>query len=126
MGSKMFTVAVKLRDPVYVTIEKPVLDKPEKFSGRNWKPTFIAWWARVGNYFKYYETTYVMETDKIAFVGHWMSGNAEKWYQAHAAQVKQQNKEDDWTSFASAIKTRFSSEFEQCDAMHKIHRICYT
>jgi len=84
----------KLRDPVTVTIQKPVLDKREKFSGHDAKPTFAAWWARVGNYFKFYETTYVKETDKIAFLGHWMSGNAEEWYEARAAQLKQQNKED--------------------------------
>jgi len=71
-----------------------VLDKREKFSGHDAKPTFAAWWARVGNYFKFYETTYVKETDKIAFLGHWMSGNAEEWYEARAAQLKQQNKED--------------------------------
>jgi len=82
----------KLRDPVRVTIEKSVLDKPEKFSSHNAKPTFAAWWARVGNYFKYYKTTYVMEMDKIAFVGHRMSGNTEEWYETRAAQLKQQNK----------------------------------
>jgi hypothetical protein len=113
------------RDPVRVTIEKPVLDKPEKFSGRDTKPTFAAWWARVGNYFKYYETTYVKETDKIAFVGHRMSGNAEEWYEARAAQLKRQNKEDDWKAFSSAIETRFSSRFEQRDALRKIDRIVY-
>jgi len=95
----------KLQDPVRVTIEKPVLDKPEKFSGCDMKPTFAAWRARVGNYLKYYKTTYVKETDKIAFVGNQMSGNAEEWYEARAAQLKQQNKEDDWKSFASAIET---------------------
>ena len=63
------------------------------------------------------------ETDKIAFMGHWMSGNAEEWYEALAAQLKQQNKEDDWMSFALAIETRFSSQFEQCDALRKIDRI---
>jgi len=55
-----------------------VLDKPEKFSGCDMKPTFAAWRARVGNYLKYYKTTYVKETDKIAFVGNQMSGNAEE------------------------------------------------
>ena len=106
-------------------IEKPVLDKPENFCGRDSKPTFTAWWACVGNYFKYYETTYVKKTDKIAFVGYWMSENAEEWYEARAAQLKQQNKEDDWKSFALAIKTRFSSRFEQRDASRKIDRIVY-
>ena len=86
-----------------------MLDKPEKFSGHDAKPTFVAWLARVGNYFKYYETTYVKETDKITFVGHRMSGNSEEWYEVYAAQLKQQNKENDWKSFASAIETRFSS-----------------
>jgi len=101
---KRSTSPHKLRDPVRVTIEKPMLDKLEKFSGRDAKPTFAAWWAHVGNYFKYYETTYVKETDKITFVGHWMSGNAEEWYEACAAELKQQNKEDDWKLFASAIE----------------------
>jgi len=102
-----------------------VLDKPEKFSSRDANPTYAAWWARVGNYFKYYETTYVKETDKITFVGHQMSCNAEEWYQARAAQLNQQNKEDDWKSFASAIETRFSSRSEQCDTLRKIDRIIY-
>jgi len=105
-------------------IEKPVLDKQEKFSGRDAKPTYTAWWARVGNYFKYYETTYVKETDKIAFVGNRMSGNADEWYEVRATQLKQ-NKEDDWKSFASAIEIRFSSRFEQCEALRKIDRIVY-
>jgi len=100
-----------------------VLDKPEKFSGHNVKPTFAAWWARVGNYFKYYETIYVKETDKIAFVGHRMSGNAEEWYEARVAHLKQQNKEDDWKPFALAIETRFSSRFAQHDALHGIDPI---
>lgn len=112
-------------DPVWVTFEKPVLNKPEKFSGRDTKPTFATWWARVANYFKYYETTYVKETDKIAFVGHHMSGNAEEWYEARAAQLKRQHKEDDWKAFSSAIETRFSSRFEQHDALRKIDRIVY-
>ena len=68
----------KPRDPVRVTIEKSVLNKLEKFSGRNAKPTFAVWWACVGNYFKYYKTTYVKETDKIAFVAHRISGYAEE------------------------------------------------
>ena len=102
-----------------------MLDKPEKFSHRNSKLTFAAWWARVENYFKYYETTYVKETDKIAFIGHRMSGNTEEWYEARAAQLKQQNKEDDWKSFTSAIETQFSSRFEQHDALCKIDRIIY-
>jgi len=106
-------------------IKKPVLDKPEKFSGRDVKPTFAAWWARVGNYFKYYETTYVKETDKIAFRGHRISGNAEEWYEACATQLKQQNKEDDWKSFALAIETQFSSRFEQRDVLCKIDCIVY-
>jgi len=58
-------------------------------------------------------------------VGHRMSGNAEEWYEARAAQLKQQNKEDDWKSFASAIETRFSIRFEQRDALRKIDRIVY-
>jgi len=102
-----------------------VLDKPEKFSGHDVKPTFAAWWARVGNYFKYYETTYVKEMDKITFIQHRISRNAEEWYEAHAAQPKQQNKEDDWKSFASVIETRFSSRFEQRNALRKIERIVY-
>jgi len=102
-----------------------VLDKPEKFSGHDAKPTFAAWWAHVGNYFKYYETTYVKEMDKIAFVGRRMSENTEEWYKERAAQLKQQNKEDDWKSFASAIETRFSSRFKQRDALRKIDRIVY-
>jgi len=106
-------------------IEKPVLDKPENFSSCDTKPTFAAWWPHVGNYFKYYETTYVKETDKIAFVEHWMSGNAEVWYEARATQLKQQGKEDDWKSFASVIEIQFSSRFEQHDVLHKIDLIIY-
>ena len=48
------------------------------FFGCNSKPMFTAWWARVGNYFKYYKTTYVKAMDKIAFVGHRMSENTEE------------------------------------------------
>ena len=98
-----------------------MLDKPEKFSSRN----VAVWWARVGNYFKYYETTYGKEMDKIAFEGHRMSGNAEEWYEAHAAQLKQQNKEDNWKSFTLAIETQFSSRFEQRDSLRKIDCIVY-
>jgi len=101
----------KPRDPVCLTIEKRLLNKPEKSSGRNAKPTFVAWLARVENYFKYSDTTYVKEMDKISFVGHQMSGNDEEWYETHAVQLKQQNKEDNCKSFASAIETRFSSRF---------------
>jgi hypothetical protein len=102
----------KPRDPVRITIEKPVLDKPEKLSGRDAKPIFVAWWARINKYFEYYEGTYVKETDKISFVGHRMSGNAEEWFESGAAQLKQLKKEDDWKPFSSAIEARFHSRFE--------------
>jgi hypothetical protein len=115
----------KPRDPVRITIEKPVLDKPEKFSGRDAKPTFAAWWARINKYFEYYEGTYVKETDKISFVGHRMSGNAEEWFESRAAQLKRLKKEDDWKAFSSAIEARFHSRFEQRDALRKIDRIVY-
>lgn len=115
----------KPRDPVRITIEKPVLDKPEKFSGRDAKPTFAAWWARINKYFEYYEGTYVKETDKISFVGHRMSGNAEEWFESRAAQLKRLKKEDDWKAFSSAIESRFHSRFEQRDALRKIDRIVY-
>lgn len=115
----------KPRDPVRITVEKPVLDKPEKFSGRDAKPTFAAWWARINKYFDYYENTYVNETDKISFVGHRMSGNAEEWFESRAAQLRRLKKEDDWKAFSSAIETRFQSRFEQRDALRKLDRIVY-
>jgi hypothetical protein len=68
----------------------------------------------------------VKETDKISFVGHRMSGNAEEWFESRAAELTRLKKEDDWKVFSSAIESRFPSRFEQRDALRKTDRIVYT
>ena len=103
MGSQTFTVAAQAPRSGPCHDRKTCAGQARKSFRSQCEAYIGAWWARVGNYFKYYETTYVKETDKIAFVGHRMSGNAEEWYEARAAQLKQENKEDDWKSFSSEI-----------------------
>ncbi|KAI5842080.1 hypothetical protein BZA05DRAFT_422638 [Tricharina praecox] len=113
------------KEGVRITIEKPKLDKLEKFSGRDSKPTFSVWCSIIGNYFDYYKGTYQNEVDKISFIGSRMQGNAEEWFEGRVAHLHKNKLTDNCEAFTHVLEARFQSRSEERDALKKLDKIEY-
>lgn len=99
-----------------VTVQRPKVAPPTRYSGAKGKIEFRPWLLAVEEYFLYYQDGYKNDSEKIITVGSMLEGDASIWYTHRREEFTRQHLVDNWTAFTSAMEARFINRREVDDA----------
>ena len=125
-GSKHRRRRSRSRSPpaVRITASKPKMNQPEKFSGSR-REDFRLWFRTVEDHLEYCAGQFSTDTQKILWLGSFLTGKAQIWFQDRRTQALKERSIDDWRRFRRALKDRFIDTHEIFKADLKLEQLEY-